>query len=191
MSRVIESECPDSGLSIDVGSGPGESHRYFNNAVVGIDLQTNFRPAAQASAESLPFADNAFSFGTSFQCYYYVEDIDTALSELNRVLRPGARVLLSLSSLGALRRGEARIRAIPQLRASGNWLALFFTHGFQAEVVSMPGRYSGPLSVLANGCARILTPYEFYWLTKPGDEEHGTAAILPSYDGTRTTGTVP
>jgi SAM-dependent methyltransferase len=45
----------------------------------------------QADAHSLPFPDNNFDLATSRFGVMFFQDVDMALSELHRVLRPGAR----------------------------------------------------------------------------------------------------
>jgi arsenite methyltransferase len=45
-------------------------------------------------AVALPFPDASFDAATSTQVYEYVPDLDRALAELYRVLRPGGRVLI-------------------------------------------------------------------------------------------------
>jgi ubiquinone/menaquinone biosynthesis C-methylase UbiE len=48
----------------------------------------------KADAEALPFPDASFDVATSTQVYEYVADVDQALAELHRVLRPGGRALI-------------------------------------------------------------------------------------------------
>jgi arsenite methyltransferase len=45
-------------------------------------------------AAALPFPDASFDAATSTQVYEYVADVDQALAELYRVLRPGGRALI-------------------------------------------------------------------------------------------------
>jgi SAM-dependent methyltransferase len=49
---------------------------------------------ALADVTALPHADASFDIALATQVYEYVEDIDAALVELARVVRPGGRVLL-------------------------------------------------------------------------------------------------
>jgi SAM-dependent methyltransferase len=48
----------------------------------------------QAEATRLPFADATFDVAVSTQVYEYVNDLTTALAELQRVLRPRGRALI-------------------------------------------------------------------------------------------------
>jgi len=51
---------------------------------------------AQLSAERLPFKDGAFDVVLMLEMIYYVKDLDAALAEARRVLRPGGRLLICL-----------------------------------------------------------------------------------------------
>jgi len=48
----------------------------------------------QGSVEKLPFADASFDALTSTQCLLYVADLDSALAEYHRVLKPGGRIAI-------------------------------------------------------------------------------------------------
>jgi arsenite methyltransferase len=48
----------------------------------------------QGEATALPFPDATFDAATSTQVYEYVPEVDQALAELYRVLRPGGRALI-------------------------------------------------------------------------------------------------
>ena len=48
----------------------------------------------KGDATALPFPDASFDAATSIQVYEYVADVDQALAELHRVLRPGGRALI-------------------------------------------------------------------------------------------------
>lgn len=48
----------------------------------------------KGDATALPFPDASFDAATSTQVYEYVADVDQALAELHRVLRPGGRALI-------------------------------------------------------------------------------------------------
>ena len=98
---------------LDIGSGPGLLVRDLartvgsSGQVVGLDTseamltlarnqceelpQADFR---HGNATSLPFDDGAFDGATCTQVYEYVEDIDTALAELARVVRVGGRTAI-------------------------------------------------------------------------------------------------
>ena len=95
---------------LDIGSGPGLLVRDIaqtvdqSGGVVGVDMADNMIESAtvlcadfpavsfkQGDAMSLPFADNSFDAVVSTQVYEYVPNLDAALAEFHRVLRPGGR----------------------------------------------------------------------------------------------------
>ncbi len=101
---------------LDVGSGPGflvaelAEDVGASGHVTGIDIadamiaRSQQRAASspladrvtflEADATALPFDDHTFDAAVSVQVYEYVDDVDTALAELYRVLRPGGRALI-------------------------------------------------------------------------------------------------
>jgi arsenite methyltransferase len=98
---------------LDIGCGPGLTTMALAEAtgasgsVLGVDIaepmlamarkrcallpQVNF---ALTDVTALPYADGSFDVALATQVYEYVADIDLALTELARVLRPGGRALL-------------------------------------------------------------------------------------------------
>ncbi len=99
--------------ALDIGCGPGLTTEALAQAVgsggrvLGIDIAQPMlgiarqRCAAlpQASFEladvgALPCADASFDLALASQVYEYVDQVDLALRELARVIRPGGRVLL-------------------------------------------------------------------------------------------------
>ena len=113
---VIDLVAPTAGQTIlDIGSGPGFLACELAEAVGptggvhGIDpseamlalarSRERSRDAAPVefstgSAERLPFLESTFDLVTATQVYEYVPDIDRALVEARRVLRPGGRLLV-------------------------------------------------------------------------------------------------
>jgi ubiquinone/menaquinone biosynthesis C-methylase UbiE len=98
---------------LDVGSGPGLLLASIADQVgsegraVGVDISAPLLSIAQepcadrpwvtlcrADARHLPFADGRFDVGVSTQVLEYVADVDTAVSELSRVVRPGGRIAI-------------------------------------------------------------------------------------------------
>lgn len=100
---------------LDVGSGPGFLTAEMavavgaSGRVSGIDISESMvaiseRRCARLShvefhtgtATQLPFSDSDFDAAVSLQVYEYLTDgdVDTALEEVYRVLRPGGRVLI-------------------------------------------------------------------------------------------------
>jgi ubiquinone/menaquinone biosynthesis C-methylase UbiE len=98
---------------LDVGCGPGFYCEELleevgpDGAVVGVDSSDAMLALArrrsaghenvefhEADATALPVADASFDAALSVQVQEYVGDVDGALRELYRVLRPGGRVLV-------------------------------------------------------------------------------------------------
>ncbi len=98
---------------LDIGSGPGLLAQDLakcvgkTGRVHGIDLAENMVESARtrcaeqpwtefqvADAMSLPFPDGTFDVVVSTQVYEYVPDLEGALAELRRVLRPNGRGLI-------------------------------------------------------------------------------------------------
>ena len=106
---------------LDLGSGPGfmtlEAGRMVGEggAVLGVDKsapmlalaearcasqpQVSFR---EADALNLPFEDGGFDAAIVSQVYEYVTDMESALAELHRVLKPGGRALIMDTDWGSL-----------------------------------------------------------------------------------------
>jgi len=98
---------------LDIGSGPGFLAASIADAVgpsghvSGVDISEPLLAVARshcahqtwvefrhADATQLPFADQEFDAALSIQVLEYVRDVDAALVEIHRVLRPGGRVVL-------------------------------------------------------------------------------------------------
>ncbi|TMD03700.1 MAG: methyltransferase domain-containing protein [Chloroflexi bacterium] len=101
---------------LDVGVGPGflaaEMARAVgqSGSISGIDISEHMiaiarercsKPGAPATVEfqvadatKLPFPDGSFDAVVSTQVYEFVADVDEALGEAHRVLRPGGRLLV-------------------------------------------------------------------------------------------------
>ena len=98
---------------LDVGCGPGFYVAELldrvgpQGAVVGVDSSAQMLGLAvrrcegydnvafhEAPATSLPVADAGFDAALSVQVLEYVGDVDTALAEMRRALRPGGRAVV-------------------------------------------------------------------------------------------------
>jgi ubiquinone/menaquinone biosynthesis C-methylase UbiE len=98
---------------LDVGCGPGFYVAELaeqvgpTGSVVGIDSSPQMLAAAarrsdsrenvsfhEADATSLPIDDASFDAAVSVQVLEYVVDVDAALAELHRALRPGGRAIV-------------------------------------------------------------------------------------------------
>ena len=95
---------------LDIGSGPGllagemAEEVGVDGRVHGIDPSDSMLAIARRSetpveyargdALALPFGDELFDAAVPTQVYEYVDDIESALAEARRVLRPGGRLLV-------------------------------------------------------------------------------------------------
>ena len=88
---------------LDVGCGRGHvvnSLREFGVHAEGIDLNPNAAEVALVphvrtmSATDLEFESDTFDAVVSFHAIEHIPDIDAALAEMARVVRPGGKVLL-------------------------------------------------------------------------------------------------
>ncbi|MGD9331177.1 MAG: methyltransferase domain-containing protein [Desulfobacterales bacterium] len=96
---------------LDAGCGEGHflAYLYAQNILgrmVAVDLdERKLRYARQhyplceyrrGNIQNLPFADNTFDFVLTTEVFEHLPDPETALSELNRVARPGAHLIVSV-----------------------------------------------------------------------------------------------
>ena len=114
------------GHALDVGCGEGRFCRMLASAghvATGLDPTRRMIEAAtdrgggrfvQGRAEAMPFADASFDFVVSYLSLVDIEDIDAALDECRRVLRPGGRLLIANLS------GYAS--ALPERSEADGWL---------------------------------------------------------------------
>ena len=104
-----------SGKSVlEVGCGTGlilERLGQVAARTVGVDLSPGMLEHArsrglevhEASATELPFEDASFDVACSFKVLAHVEQIDRAMAEMARVVRPGGRVVAEFYNASSLR----------------------------------------------------------------------------------------
>jgi SAM-dependent methyltransferase len=90
---------------LEVGPGPGEASariaRELGAEVVAVDVSERMVELARGrgvdarvgDVQSLPFEDGSFDCALAAWVLFHVADLDLALSELTRVLRPGGRLV--------------------------------------------------------------------------------------------------
>src|SRR5579871_4991921 len=111
---LLETIAPRSGeRALDIGCGPGFVTEELARAVgpsgtvdamdnSGSSVAMTQRRCAEfansrvqiAEATQLPYPDSHFDLAVSTQVYEFVPDVQAALSELHRVLRPGGRAAI-------------------------------------------------------------------------------------------------
>jgi len=121
------------GRAIDVACGTGrQSHLLaeLGHSVEGVDLNDTMLAIArervpearfqQGTFDALPFEDGAFDIAVSSLALTHIPDLDPALSEMARVVRPGGHAVLSdmhpeivrLGITAGFRTGEAESLAL-------------------------------------------------------------------------------
>jgi SAM-dependent methyltransferase len=98
------------GRVLEVGCGWGELAEWIERdtgaEVVAVDLSPHMVELARergvdarvADVQKLPFADGEFDLAVAAWMLYHVPDIDLALAEIARVLRPGGRLVAITNS---------------------------------------------------------------------------------------------
>jgi len=94
------------GPVLDVGSGEGRLAGLLGEGVtwIGVDSSSTqlaanpFQPVILADMRALPFRDAAFAEVVHLWCLYHVDEPAVAISEAQRVLRPGGRYYASTSA---------------------------------------------------------------------------------------------
>jgi SAM-dependent methyltransferase len=101
---------PAPGRVLEVGCGWGELAEWIGRdtgaEVVAVDLSPRMVELARergvdariADVQELPFADGEFDLVVAAWMLYHVPDIDLALAEIARVLRPGGRLVAITNS---------------------------------------------------------------------------------------------
>lgn len=97
---------PENSKILEIGAGTGANFPFYppcRQAVAGeISLKmlerakakTDFIELVQADAETLPFAANSFDAAFATLVFCSIPDPEKAFRELNRVVKPGGRVIL-------------------------------------------------------------------------------------------------
>ncbi len=100
---------------LEVGCGPGELAARIAQELAAEVVAVDSSPAMvelaralgvdarQADAQELPFGDAEFDCAVAAWMLYHVPDVDRALAELARVLRPGWRLVAVTNHLDHLR----------------------------------------------------------------------------------------
>ena len=100
---------------LDVGCGSGNTlmflrERGYTEKMVGIDISEGIMKKGidlsekyalafqQATAEDLPFDENAFDVVIARHVLYHVDDISLAIQEIHRVLKPTGVFIITLNS---------------------------------------------------------------------------------------------
>ena len=107
---IIVSELAGVGRVLDIGTGEGQVARSLRDdgaEVFGVDpISAMVHEAAQrapdmavtqAGAAALPFADGSFDAALACLVFEHIDDVDGAIADVARVLRPGGTFLFLLN----------------------------------------------------------------------------------------------
>jgi arsenite methyltransferase len=121
-------DIPSGGVTLDIGSGPGNVTAALARAAgpdglaLGVDISEPMLTRAvgaqagpnvgflRADAQRLPFRDGTFDAVTSLAVLQLIPDPSTTLGEIARVLKPGGRVAIMVPTAG---RGGELLRWLP------------------------------------------------------------------------------
>jgi ubiquinone/menaquinone biosynthesis C-methylase UbiE len=105
---------------LEVGCGTGlvlQRVAEFAGRAVGIDLSPGMLERARSrgldvqegSATALPFPDDSFDVAYSFKVLSHVPQLETALAEMLRVVRPGGHLVFDIYNRNSLRYAIKRV----------------------------------------------------------------------------------
>lgn len=113
-TRLLSEWMSDGEIYLDVGCSSGEVIGSVGNRcsrAVGIDVDTRTMAEAKkqypgfdfvlGSADNLPFADESFTTVSMLDVLEHVPDPQKSLSEIDRVLRPGGHLIISVPHKGS------------------------------------------------------------------------------------------
>ena len=127
---------------LDLGCGRGDTaellSREYGATVTGVDVSAEMIAENRgkypgigfvtAEARELPFRDGSFDVVVSECCFSVFTDAERAFQEVNRVLIPGGKLLLSdLWQYGGVSAGSGMVR---NLYTRGEWLEMLTHAGF-------------------------------------------------------------
>jgi SAM-dependent methyltransferase len=158
-------------LDIYCGSRPYEDLLPKGSRGIGLDIDDRYGLADVVSDEFLPFPDESFDLVMCTEAFQYVPDPAQGVAEIKRVLRPGGRVIITVSLVWQYD------RTILEHRYTGPELAALFADWDGVEVVenggyavawaTLTGRILNMLQRAAERSAvrRVLSPgFSFMYL---------------------------
>ncbi len=163
----IKAEIPDKEELLDIGCGTGLfAGRYFQSGgtVTGIDISSGMIRRAVANhpyaffvignAEHLPFSDESFGAVASLLAFSYLQDPDTMLADVYRVLRPGGSVALCTLGKSFLTSGVPAVyRVGEQLKLKRVGVGRFNEHYYTEDELKELFKKTGFRSIKTKKCS--------------------------------------
>ena len=151
---------------LEVGCGTGLIlHRTarFARSATGIDLSAGMLARAQqrglrviqASATDLPIATASVDVAYSFKVLAHIPDIESALREMARVVRPGGWVLAEFYNARSLRRLVKAIKPPTAISEAAHDEHVFTRYD---DAAAIRGYLPGELDWVATRGIRVITP---------------------------------
>jgi SAM-dependent methyltransferase len=97
-------------LDVYCGTRPYEHLLPPGSRCIGLDVTPRYGAADVVTDEFLPFDDASFDLVVSFEAFHYVSDPAAGVRELERVLRPGGRALVTVPLTWEYERGTLEHR---------------------------------------------------------------------------------
>lgn len=151
---------------LEAGCGTGLILRALSEKArraVGVDLSAGMLSHArkrgldvvQGSITDLPFADASFDVACSFKVLAHVQDIERAVAEMSRVVRPGGHLLLEFYNPWSLRGLVKRLKPATAISHRVDDEAVYTRYDTLADVerILPPGH-----SIVDLRGVRVLTP---------------------------------
>ncbi len=153
----------------EIGCGTGlllERFARFARRAEGIDLSPGMLEKAkargltvqQASATELPWADASFDVACSFKVLAHVPEVDQALAEMTRVVRPGGHVIAEFYNPRSLRAVAKRLAGAQHVGRQLKEDAVFTRFDTPEDVLR---RTPSGTELVATRGIRIVTPAAF------------------------------
>jgi SAM-dependent methyltransferase len=97
-------------LDVYCGTRPYEELLPAGSRCTGLDISPRYGAADVVSDEFLPFDDASFDLVVCFEAFHYVPDPAAGVAEIERTLRPGGRVLVTVPLTWEYERGALEHR---------------------------------------------------------------------------------
>jgi SAM-dependent methyltransferase len=151
-------------LDVYCGSRPYEDLLPAGSRSVGLDVDNRYRSADVVSNDFLPFPDQSFDLVLCTEAFQYVPDPARGIAEIKRVLRPGGRMIITVSLVWQYD------RTILEHRYTGPELAALLEDWDDVEIVENGG-YAVAWATLTgrmlNMLERATEGSPAHWFLKP------------------------